>query len=68
MISDKALTTYINEAFTEHMIRNHEDKILSIMRIRQKIYPSECSDREWLDFSNYVIRRRGSHESIAFTE
>lgn len=57
-MEDEELNKYINNALTAQLIRNEEDHLLSIYKFRQGKYPSEKNDREWLDFTNYVCRRR----------
>ena len=57
-ISDSDLKKYVNQAFTEEVIRGYEDQILSVMKHRQEKYPNEKNNREWLEFTNFVCRRR----------
>lgn len=57
-ISDSDLEKYFNQVFTEEIIRRNEDEIAAVMKRRQEKYPSEKNDREWLEFSNFVCRRR----------
>ena len=52
------LDKYVNEAFTEEVIRSYEEQILGIMKLRQEKYPNEKNDREWLDYTNFVCSRR----------
>lgn len=49
---------YINDWYSENMIQEFENKILSIMKLRQEVYPSEKNDEEWLNYTNFVCRRR----------
>jgi len=58
MISDKQIEEYVNAAFTEEVIRRYEEQILQVMKKRQEKYPSDQNDSEWLNYSNYVCRRR----------
>lgn len=58
MISDKELNEYVNQAFTEEVIRRYEDQLLGFYKARQEKYPSDKNDKEWLDFTNYVCKRR----------
>ena len=57
-ISDKELNEYVNEAFTEQLIQNAEDHLLAIMKHRHEKYPTEMNDKEWLDYTYFVCRRR----------
>lgn len=61
MFSDRALHKYVNEAFTEELVRNYENYILEALKKRREAYPSEQSDREWLEFTDYVLTRRRRH-------
>lgn len=57
-LSDDAIAQYVNKAFSEQVIQNYEDQLLAVMKHRQEKYPSEKNDREWLDYTNFVCRRR----------
>lgn len=57
-LSDYEINKYINEALTELMIKEYENKILAVMKHRQEKYPSEKNDKEWLDFTNFICGRR----------
>jgi hypothetical protein len=61
MNEEKAIE-YINESLTEKMIRDSEDQTLFLMRFRQETFPCEKNDKEWLDYTNIVCRRRCQHE------
>ena len=58
MISDEQIQTYVNKSLTEQMIRNLEEQLLNVMKIRQEQYPSDVNDAEWLAYTNFVCRRR----------
>ena len=58
MISDEELSKYINESFSEEILRRYEDQLLCIFKYRQETYPSEKHDQEWLAFTNFVCERR----------
>ena len=58
MIENQEIQNYVNKAFTEQVIRHYEDQILRVMKHRQEKYPSDKNDKEWLDFTNFVCRRR----------
>lgn len=58
MIDDESLNKYINEALSEVLIRSREEEILYIMKTRQEKYPSERNNIEWLEFSDYICKRR----------
>lgn len=57
-MNDEEIQSYINEAFSEEVIRRYEEQLLSVMKTRYEKYPSDKNDKEWLDFTNYVCRRR----------
>lgn len=57
-LSDEQINKYVNEAFTEQVIQGYENQMLSVMKHRQEKYPTEKNDREWLDYTNFVCRRR----------
>lgn len=57
-ISDCDLEKYVNQAFTETIIQGYENQMLAVMKYRQEKYPNEKNDREWLQFTNFVCRRR----------
>lgn len=58
MISDEEVNKYVNQALTEQVLMNHENEILSLMKFRNENFPSEKNDSEWLDYTNFVCRRR----------
>lgn len=62
-INDDDLERYVNEAFTEQLIRNTEDHLLKIMKHRYQKYPTQKNDDEWLIFTNYVCRRRAQRSA-----
>ncbi len=57
-MNDKEITTYINEAFSEEIIRRYENQLLSVMKTRYEKYPTDKNDKEWLNFTNHVCKRR----------
>ncbi len=58
MINENELSKYVNEAFTEELIRVCENHLLLIMKTRQEKYPSEKNDNEWFSYTKFVCRRR----------
>lgn len=58
-ISDEDLENYANEALTKEIIWNCENEILKVMKFRFEKYPTEINDKEWLDYTNFICRRRG---------
>ena len=58
MISDEELEKYVNESFTEEIIRRCEDQLLAILAHRQGAHPSEKHAQEWFAFKDYVCERR----------
>ena len=64
-MNDEEIKTYINEAFSEEVIRRSEDHLLQIMKFRYENYPTKKNDREWLDYSSFVCRRRCQSEAKA---
>jgi hypothetical protein len=57
-LTDQQINEYINQAFSEELIRRTEDHLLSILKFRQEKYPTEKNDKEWLDYTNFISRRR----------
>jgi len=57
-ISDSDLEKYVNKVLTEEIIQGCENQILAVMKHRQERYSSEKNDKEWLEFTNFVCRRR----------
>lgn len=60
-MNDEHLQEYVFEAYVEQLIRNHEDDLLRYMKYRYEKYPSKKNDEEWLNYSNFVCRRRCQH-------
>lgn len=58
-----ACTKYINKYYLKYFIEKLENHILMIMKIRQEHFPSEKNDREWEEFSEFIIERRYSYLS-----
>lgn len=54
----ECICKFINECSTEDIIKQYENQLLGVLKARQKEYPSKKNDKEWLDFSDYVIKRR----------
>lgn len=57
-LTDEQINKYVNEEFTETFIEEYENQLLRVMKIRQENYPSKRNDNEWLNFTNFVCRRR----------
>lgn len=55
---DEQIKNYINEYFSETAIRNSEDELLRILKLRSEIFKKESYDDDWLDFTDFVIKRR----------
>lgn len=62
MLDESAMQKYVTEAFAEQLLRAAEDNVLKIMKQRYEAIPTEKNDQEWLDYSNFVCRRRCIHE------
>ena len=62
-ITDEEITSYINYYYTEAAIQELEGHLLSILKKRQEIYPSEKNDREWLEFSDWVCKRKNDEKT-----
>lgn len=58
LMKDEDIERYINQAFTEQVIRRYEEQLLGVMKTRCEKYPTEKNDKEWLDYTNFVCRRR----------
>ena len=58
MIRDSDLQKYVAEALAEQVIRGHEDQILAVMKQLQEKHPSENNDNEWMQYTNFICRRR----------
>ncbi len=57
-LTDEEINKYVNEAFTTQVIEMYENQILAVMKHRFDKYPTPFNDKEWLDYTNYVCRRR----------
>jgi hypothetical protein len=57
-LTQEEIDLYCNEAFTEMLIQKYENQILAVMKTRQEKYPCDRNDQEWLDYTNFVCRRR----------
>jgi hypothetical protein len=68
LISDEELQEYVNKFFSEEVIQQYENQLLSVMKFRYKKYPTEINDKEWLDFTNYVCCRRCQRNSKTNTK
>ena len=53
----------MNEYYTETTIHALEQQILSLLKIRQEEYPSEKHDAAWLEYSNFIMKRRGYYDN-----
>lgn len=58
MISDEAIQEYVNNAFIEQCIINAECALLSFLKLRQEKFPSDKNNEEWLNFSDWVVKRK----------
>lgn len=58
MIDQDALDKFVTETVLEDAITLTEDHLLYVLKSRQEQLPSEKHDKDWLDFSNYVCKRR----------
>lgn len=58
MITDEDINKYINESFTEQVIQNYENQILHVMKTLYEKYPCDKYDAQWLNYTNFVYRRR----------
>lgn len=63
MPTDDQIHEYMNSFYYEFFITQMEDTLLSVMKDRQEKYPSEKNDKNWLDFTDFVLKRRGDNES-----
>lgn len=57
-MEDKDIINYINLTYTECFIQQAEDDLLSILKWRSEQFPTEKNDKEWLDFTDFVCKRR----------
>ncbi len=57
-IEDEEIKKYMNDVYFEDCIAGLEIKMLEAFKFRCKYYPYEKNDKEWLNFSYYVIERR----------
>lgn len=57
-ISDEDLKEFINLSMTETVIRNFEDQILGALKLFYETYPIEENDKNWADYSEFVVKRR----------
>ena len=63
MISRENAKKIIDKYYFESMISEYENKILEMYKLRYEKYPTEENNQEWLDFSNYVCKRRKTETS-----
>lgn len=57
-ITGKNIKDYIDEYYVESMITTLESQILGLLKARQENIPSAKNDREWLEFSDYVCKKK----------
>ena len=57
-ITDKQITDYINENWSEMYITRMEDELLRAFKMRQEYLPSEQNDKDWSTFTDFVTQRR----------
>ena len=57
-MKDEEIIGYVNAAFSEEVIRRYEEQLLLVLKFRYEKYPTEQNDAEWLDYTNFVCRRR----------
>ena len=49
---------YINEYYMENYICECEERLLYALKMRQEKFPSQKHDKEWDEFSVWVINRK----------
>lgn len=59
---DEEIEKYVNMAFSEEILRRYEEQMLTVLKFRQENYPSKQNDREWLEATDYILKRRGNHK------
>lgn len=57
-MDDKEIEQYIDEYYFESILDEFENKILEIYKLRFEKYPTEKNSQDWLDYSNFVCRKR----------
>jgi hypothetical protein len=60
-LNDEEINKYVNEAICEHIIQNYENEILLTLKTRFEKYPTEKNNEEWLNYTNFVCKRRCQH-------
>lgn len=58
LLSNEMITEWINETYTEHVIRNSENAILQTLKARYESDPTEENDATWFDYSDFIVKRR----------
>lgn len=62
-VTDEQIEKYFDEYYFKRRIRELEDEILYVFKKYYEKYPFKENDQQWLDFTDYVIKRR-SHDSL----
>lgn len=57
-LKDDEIEEYVNQAVTESVVNYCEESILAILRDSFEKYPTEENSKKWLDYTDWVIRRR----------
>lgn len=57
-LTDEEINQYVNQAFTEEVVQQYENQLLLVMKTRFEKYPTPINDKEWLDYTDFVCRRR----------
>jgi hypothetical protein len=57
-LTDEQIQHYINSTLCENAIQFHENEILNVMKVHYENYPTEKNDLEWLNYTNFVCKRR----------
>ena len=58
MLDDDEIEEYVNAAYSEQLIQACENQILAILKSRYEKYPTEINNATWLDYTNFICRRR----------
>lgn len=58
MNDERNASIYLNETFSEDVIRTFEDQLMSVFKTRAECYPTQMNNQQWLDFTDFVIKRR----------
>lgn len=57
-MNDAVIKDYMDSFYIESCISFREEEFLAILKERQTRFPSEENDKDWQQFTEWVIRRK----------